>query len=92
MKSEWTDLPGGYTAYITVYEKENPNYNYIYQNFAYGKFISSNGPASEHLNVVLPKKAKVVCINRVTTKGLTDPGSNSEININLNASNFINII
>lgn len=34
--SEWVDLPGGYTAYMTIYERENPNYDYIYHKFAFG--------------------------------------------------------
>ena len=29
------DLPGGYTAFLTVYEKENKNYDYIYNKFAH---------------------------------------------------------
>jgi hypothetical protein len=81
------DLPGGYTAYLTVYEKENPNYNYIYNKFAYKKWITAN-TNSEHLGVKLPEKAKVVCVNRITTKGLSDSGNSSEINISLNGSNF----
>jgi len=39
-KSEWVDMPGGYTAYLTVYEKENPNYDYIYNKFAFNKWKS----------------------------------------------------
>ena len=81
-------MPGGYTAYLTVYEKENSNYDYIYERFAYKKWITAT-PSNEHLGVKLPAKAKVVCVNRITTKGLTDGfGSNSEINISLNGSNF----
>jgi len=38
--SEWVDLPGGYTAFMTVYERENPNYDYIYNKFAYKKWKS----------------------------------------------------
>jgi len=81
------DLPGGYTAFLTVYEKENANYDYIYDKFAEGKWVAAN-EKSEHQGVKLPEKAKVVCVNRVTTKGLSDSGKNSEINISLNSSNF----
>ena len=81
------DLPGGYTAFLSVYEKENPNYNYIYNKFVYKKWIKAT-TASEHAGVKLPAKAKVVCVNRITTKGLVDSGNSSEINISLNGSNF----
>ena len=91
--SEWVDLPGGYTAYMTVYEKENPNYDYIYKRHAYQQWKSSYGGASKHTGIVLPEKAKVVCVTRLTTKGLTDGGSaSSEISISLNGSNFQNVI
>jgi len=84
-------LPGGYTAYLTVYEKGNPNYDTIYEKFANNKWISNN-EVNEHSKVKLPAKAKVVCVNRITTKGLTDSGTNSEINISLSSSNFVNVI
>ena len=84
-------MPGGYTAFLTVYEKENSNYDYIYNKFAFKKWVTANSN-NEHLGVTLPKKAKVVCVNRITTKGLYDSGSSAEINISLNSSNFVNVI
>jgi len=84
------DLPGGYTAYLTVYEKENPNYNYIYNKFAYRKWVTANNDQdkNEHKGIKLPEKAKVVCVNRITSKGLTDSGTSSEIHVSVNGSNF----
>ena len=90
--SKWQDLPGGYTAYLSVYEKENSNYNYIYNEFAKGKWIEPTQQNSEHVGVILPSKAKVVCVNRITSKGLSDPGSYSEINISVASTNYMNII
>ena len=84
-------MPGGYTAHLTVYEKENANYDYIYDKFAEGKWVTPTKENNEHQGIKLPEKAKVVCVNRVTTKGLKDSGSNSEINISLNSSNFMNV-
>jgi len=84
-------LPGGYTAYLNVYEKENSNYDHIYNKFAYRKWVTAN-VNSEHRGVTLPKKAKVVCVNRITTKGLSDSGSSAEINVSLSGSNFSNVI
>lgn len=84
-------MPGGYTAFLTVYEKENPNYDHIYNTFAFRKWVNSN-TNSDHSGITLPKKAKVVCVNRITTKGLYDSGSSAEINVSLNSSNFVNVI
>lgn len=67
--SEWTDVPGGYNVYLSVFDQTDPNFD-----MAYGlvpefepKLANANGVSSyaDH-----PASARVVCINRITTMGL----------------------
>jgi hypothetical protein len=83
--SSWTEVPGGYTVFLSVFDQKDPNFAQAYAlvpEFDYklptNKSVKNYGHGSQ---------AKVVCINRLTTMGL-DPleaGAYVENNIKLSS-------
>ena len=84
--SSWTDVPGGYNVYLSVFDQTDPNFDVAYglvPEFGAKLPTGKAAPATNH-----PASARVVCINRITTLALdsAEAGYEVEVGINLSSS------
>jgi len=81
--SSWTDVPGGYNVYLSVFDQTDPNFDMAYSLVP--EFVATLPKKNNVAKTNHPRSARVVCINRITTLGLdySEAGNNVEIGIKM---------
>ena len=82
----WTEVPGGYTLFLSVFDQKDPNFATAYSlvpEFDYKLPTNKSVPVAAR-----SAQSKVVCINRISTVGLNwlEPGACVENSIKLSST------